>query len=822
MDSDSGAGLLHRLTSYVPTREWNVPVDDPRVRHDLVPNDLDTVPPPMKDYPDQLPVLALPRDLPDLGVSATAILAGATPPAPLLDAAQLGRVLFLGAGVVRTAERNGRRTLFRASGSAGARFPMEVYASTRGVAGVPDGVHWYDGERHALVQVGPAAVGEVTTLVVTGVPWRTGWRYAERGWRHLYWDTGTLLSQLSAAAASAGLEPRLRSLFPDAAVRDLVGADGVHEYPLALLSLGDGEPAIGSTGPAALGELPPVELPLCTAAQRAGERGDLGEPWPQPTALPDVPPSDSLDVVVRRRGSQRRMDRSRTLSRAAAGVAADRGPAGRRGAALGRCPRCRRRDTRDLPVARPVDAAARRRPARRAGADLPRPDARGRRGLRRHRGHAILHSRRSRLPRGPTRRRAGRGPAASRGVRAGRERIRDDVPRLRGASPAGRARRPHDPAVHLRRRPGIRLAPWWRPGRAGHVPSRCHLVSPGHDREARIRAARPRWLRYAGAPWACSRSATKHPNPIPTIEIDRFLGDDAARRLHDRLVARDWASARDILSQPMSTEQFGLMLITAADVEGVEAWIDDAVTTEPQSTLPLLVKGARHVYWAWEARGTGRSDSVAKDAWNVWFNRLKVAEDCLDEVVERDPHNVEAWHWLIVLGRARQVSTEERWRRFNGLIAVDPHHYYGNSQMLEGVKEKWSGSHDEMFRFARERAQSGPATMLPLLVVESHLEYRWGNGGLEYMERADVGDDLVAAAHQSLWHPDYRPTVQTRILLNNFAFAFALADRFDEAERCFAEIGDDRVTRRPWGDGNESAAKSFLRLRTYVRANLPK
>jgi nitroreductase len=316
VDLDSGAGLLHRLTSYVPNREWDVPVDDPRVRHDLVPNDPGTRPPPMKAYPDGLPLLALPRALPDPGVAATAVLAGVDCPAQPLDAAQLGRVLFLGAGVVRTGERGGQRFPFRASGSAGGRFPLEVYASTRGVTGVPDGVHWYDGARHALVQVGPAADGAVTTLVVTGVPWRTGWRYAERGWRHLYWDAGTLLSQLSAAAASAGLAPRLRSLFPDAAVRDLVGADGVHEYPLALLSLGDGEPATVGSAATVAGELPAVELPLCTAAQRAGERDVLGAAWPEAPALADVPPSGSLDEVVRRRGSQRRMDRSRTLPRA--------------------------------------------------------------------------------------------------------------------------------------------------------------------------------------------------------------------------------------------------------------------------------------------------------------------------------------------------------------------------------------------------------------------------------------------------------------------------------------------------------------------------
>ena len=312
MDLDSGAGLLHRLTSYVTDREWDVPVDDPRVRTDLVPNDRATLPPPMKGYVG-LPVLPLPRDLPDPGLPATAALAGQPAATQPLDAAQLGRVLFLGAGVVRVIERDGGRTLFRASGSAGARFPLEVYASTHGVAGVPDGVHWYDGQDHALVQVGPAARGSATTLVVTGVPWRTGWRYAERGWRHLYWDAGTLLSQLVAVAASAGLRPRLRGLFPDDQVRQLVGADGVHEYPLALLSFGDDDPAVQPAGPAASGELPPVELPLCTAAQRAGDRDELGAPWPEGPPLQDVPDSPSVDQVILRRGSQRLMDRNRTV-----------------------------------------------------------------------------------------------------------------------------------------------------------------------------------------------------------------------------------------------------------------------------------------------------------------------------------------------------------------------------------------------------------------------------------------------------------------------------------------------------------------------------
>lgn len=315
MDLESGAGLLHRLTSYTPDQDWDVPVDDPRVRHDLVPNDPATLPPPVKQYDAGLPVTPLPRELPNPGVSATAVLAGSPVPSRPLDAAQLGRILYLGAGVVRTGERSWGQILFRAAGSAGARFPLEVYASTRGVEGVPDGVHWYDPVEHALVQVGPVAGGAASTLVVTGVPWRTGWRYAERGWRHLYWDAGTALSQLIAAADSVGAGPRLQTRFADTAIAGLVGADGVHEFPLALLVLGDGESATQASGPATPGFLPEVEFPLCTQAQRAGDSDEPGPAWPVGPVLAEVPESPMLDEVILRRGSQRLMDRNVKLPR---------------------------------------------------------------------------------------------------------------------------------------------------------------------------------------------------------------------------------------------------------------------------------------------------------------------------------------------------------------------------------------------------------------------------------------------------------------------------------------------------------------------------
>jgi hypothetical protein len=310
---------LHRLTSYEPGREWDDPIDDPRVVQDLEINDLDRFPWFYKRYVPSLPRMALPRTLPPTTAPAIAVLAGTADVARAeLDLSNLSRLLHLSAGVVRTMERPYATWLFRAAGSAGGRFPIELYVAVPDGIDLPAGVHWYDPLDHALVQIGPPpGGGGAPTLVVTGIPWRTGWRYRERGYRHIYWDAGTMLAQLLAVADSAGLTARLHSRFPDPAVAALVGADGVHEWPVAVVALGDGAPALDATGPATAGDVDaaPVEFPLVTAAQRAGERDTLGQPWDRGAPV-DVPAggTDPVESVVLARGSQRRMDGGRGLS----------------------------------------------------------------------------------------------------------------------------------------------------------------------------------------------------------------------------------------------------------------------------------------------------------------------------------------------------------------------------------------------------------------------------------------------------------------------------------------------------------------------------
>jgi hypothetical protein len=317
---ETATQTLHRLTStgpYDEARAWEPPVDDPRVLRDLVVNDLDRLPWFYKRYGQSLPRVPLPRELPATTTTAVEVLAGTANVAGAeLNLSQLSRVLHLSAGVVRTTQRPYGTYLFRAAGSAGGRFPLEVYLAAPEGGAVPAGVYWYHPEDHSLVLVGPPPQGDAPAAVVTGVPWRTGWRYRERGYRHVYWDAGTMLSQLLAAADSAGITARLHTRFPDRAVADLVGADGVHEWPVAVVALGEGVPALVATGSAVTGavDAEPVEFPLITSAQRAGDQDTLGPAWDRgaPVEVTSRGGAPVEDVVLVR-GSQRLMDGSRGL-----------------------------------------------------------------------------------------------------------------------------------------------------------------------------------------------------------------------------------------------------------------------------------------------------------------------------------------------------------------------------------------------------------------------------------------------------------------------------------------------------------------------------
>jgi hypothetical protein len=96
-------------------------------------NDVARLPWFYKRYPSSLPRISLTCDLPSTTAPAVAVLADTADVSDgVLNLPHLSRLLHLSAGVVGKGKGSYGDHLFRAAGSAGGRFPLELYVAVPG------------------------------------------------------------------------------------------------------------------------------------------------------------------------------------------------------------------------------------------------------------------------------------------------------------------------------------------------------------------------------------------------------------------------------------------------------------------------------------------------------------------------------------------------------------------------------------------------------------------------------------------------------------------------------------------------------------------
>jgi hypothetical protein len=298
--------------------------------------------------------------------------------------------------------------------------------------------------------------------------------------------------------------------------------------------------------------------------------------------------------------------------------------------------------------------------------------------------------------------------------------------------------------------------------------------------------------------------------------LDPACGDEELALLLAHAKAGDWPALRDGLTAVADQGDRTWMLAVVADTGGIEEWIPKAIEAEPDSALPLLVSGARHVSWAWEARSKARAKYVSQEQWNLFHERLEIAEEQLYQVAEREPDWLGPWYFLQVSGRGEAIDKEAARYRFEAAVRRCPGHLASHRQRLQQLCAKWSGSHEEMHAFARTSMLSAPeGSPLGELVAIAHLEHwleLWDetDAAERYLTSRQVRDELREAADRSVLHPAYGRPRGWKAAYNTFAMALSLADEEPTAHRLFSELGDT-VTESPWHylDGTpESAFRS--------------
>ncbi|MFH0812333.1 MAG: SagB/ThcOx family dehydrogenase [Pseudomonadota bacterium] len=166
-----------------------------------------------------------------------------------LSLAQLSQILFAAQGVTGTIYGH----LIRSAPSAGALFPIEVYAVVNKVEGLSPGIYHYNVQEHALEMLNAGdyrnqitdaglkqdMLGEANvTFVLSAIFDRTRHKYGERGFRYIYMEAGHISQNIYLQAVSLGLASVSVGAFLDDKVNQLIGIDGRKEAVIYLHAVG--------------------------------------------------------------------------------------------------------------------------------------------------------------------------------------------------------------------------------------------------------------------------------------------------------------------------------------------------------------------------------------------------------------------------------------------------------------------------------------------------------------------------------------------------------------------------------------------------------
>ncbi len=165
-----------------------------------------------------------------------------------LSSEELSRLLHAAQGL--TARRWG----FRAAPSAGALYPIELYAVVHDVTGLEPGIYHYAVREHGLelLQTGNfrAAVMQAglwqdflaqanVCFVLSAIFQRARWKYHERTYRYVLLEAGHIGQNLYLAATSMGLGACAVGAFLDDDLNQLLGLDGKDEAVIYIVVVGE-------------------------------------------------------------------------------------------------------------------------------------------------------------------------------------------------------------------------------------------------------------------------------------------------------------------------------------------------------------------------------------------------------------------------------------------------------------------------------------------------------------------------------------------------------------------------------------------------------
>ncbi|MBI3723213.1 hypothetical protein HY251_04555 [bacterium] len=294
--------------------------------------------------------------------------------------------------------------------------------------------------------------------------------------------------------------------------------------------------------------------------------------------------------------------------------------------------------------------------------------------------------------------------------------------------------------------------------------------------------------------------------PPKAVRIDPAFYDPEARDLRAALQQGAWRPVQTFLEKTRDWDTRGFYVDALATLKGRPPVFDTWVTAAKDSSLALLLRGRNSIAWAWEARGSGQAKTVTDPGWKLFYERLKGADEDLVRAAELDPQDPTPLAYRLITARGLDEDREEVEARFGAAKERDPENRIAHEHMHVALCEKWGGSHDDMFEFARSMSKAArEGSPVHVLLAKAHIErwfYRWAfdedKTHMNYWQDRTVQTEIRAAFDHSVGSARYRTAKTSLFDWNYFAFCFSLMNDHERARRMFDLIGE-RATDWPWG-----------------------
>ncbi len=124
----------------------------------------------------------------------------------------------------------------------------------------------------------------------------------------------------------------------------------------------------------------------------------------------------------------------------------------------------------------------------------------------------------------------------------------------------------------------------------------------------------------------------------------------------------------------------------------------------PDSITASTALAQAHIGYAWQARGSGYSNSVSKENWKLFDERIDQADQLLTAAKDL-PEKCPEWHrQRLIVALAKDAGYDEYNDLFEEAVKLEPLYFYNYREKARYLLPQWSGKPGESMKFAAKTA----------------------------------------------------------------------------------------------------------------------